>query len=738
MSTTPPAVSAQLDFRSILGSEDAPSSFSGPCALEDDGFPFEEISDIAEIESWRKEINRPIYHIHKWWAQRLGSVFRAITLGALTPSGTDVLDSFYRPIRIKHATVFDPFMGSGTTLGEALKLGARVIGWDINPVAYFLVRNALSLHDHAAVIRAFREIERDIADDIKNLYKSRLEDGTVCDVLYYFWVKQVRCPECLHSVDLFSSRIFAKHACPSRNPEAKALCPGCGAVNPVLYDAEHATCACCSLEFNPQLGSARGQNASCPNCANSFPIAKTIRQGDGPPEHRLYAKLMLAPDGGKIYAAATDDDLRSYRKAERELMNRKDAYPVIAVKPGYNTNQALGYNYRYWHEMFNSRQLLCLSMLGERISKIADRGLRDLFACLFSGTLEFNNLFASYKGEGTGAVRHMFSHHILKPERMPLEANVWGTPKSSGSFMTMFKGRILRALDYAENSFELQITETKGRRTSNKVYGLSDHIGFDIADDFTSFDAGQQRVYLHCGDSGVTDIADKSVNAVITDPPFFDNVHYSQLADFFHVWQRKILGGTGMRKVDTTRSNAEVQNTEVCRFTERLGAVFVECHRVLADDGVFVFTYHHSRSEGWRSVLEALMKAGFRVTATHPVKSEMSVAMPKRQAKEPIDLDIVIVCRKRSYSRPTEWNGEIWEAIESQSAAQIHRLRKKGRRLSRNDVRIIVIAQLIKRASGSQCAESALALLDGSGDLIDSSVDVLHSGSNLSCGGGQG
>ncbi|WP_296869648.1 hypothetical protein [Tibeticola sp.] len=57
-------------------------------ALECD-FPLVEISQVAEQESWRKEINRPIYHIHKWWATRLGSVFRGITLGALSKPGTD-------------------------------------------------------------------------------------------------------------------------------------------------------------------------------------------------------------------------------------------------------------------------------------------------------------------------------------------------------------------------------------------------------------------------------------------------------------------------------------------------------------------------------------------------------------------------------------------------------------------------------------------------------------------------
>ncbi len=89
---------------------------------EDDSFPFEALSDIAEIESWRKEINRPITHIHKWWAQRLGTVFRALTIGAFAPLGADLLYLFYKPLRIPDGTFFDPFMDSGTTLVETVKL----------------------------------------------------------------------------------------------------------------------------------------------------------------------------------------------------------------------------------------------------------------------------------------------------------------------------------------------------------------------------------------------------------------------------------------------------------------------------------------------------------------------------------------------------------------------------------------------------------------------------------------
>ena len=697
-------------------------SKAGSRAIEDESFPFETLSEIAEIESWRKEINRPTTHIHKWWAQRLGSVFRALTIGAFAPSGADVLDLFYKSVRIPNGPVFDPFMGSGTTLAETVKLGAKAIGRDINPVAYFLVKCALSVHDRKAILETFRAIERDVADEIRSYYRATLPDGRQADVLYTFWVMTVDCPSCATPVDLFASRIFSRHAYPKKVPQAQAVCPHCGAINEVHVEARDAKCESCKISFDPTVGPAKGQSATCPLCNYVFPIAKTVRATGKPPAHRMYAKLVLLPDGSKVYHPITDEDLKLYTKAERALAKRENPYPVVAIKPGYNTNQALGYNYRHWHEMFNARQLLCLSILADRIRDISDPVLRDLFTCLFSGTLEFNNMFASYKGEGTGAVRHMFAHHILKPERVPLEANLWGTPKSSGSFSTMFEGRIRRALDYADNPFELRVN--KGGKTE-KVYGLSETIGTPVAETYGVFAKGA-RVYLSCGDSGSTDLPVASVDVVLTDPPFFDNVHYSQLADFFHVWQRHILGSDGHREPDTTRSDREVQNADERGFTDRLAAVWREAHRVLKDNGLLVFTYHHSRPEGWRCMLQALMEAGFWITAVHPIKAEMSVAMPKLQAKEPIDLDIILVCRKRSDMTTYHWNGDLWGTVAPLAQAQADRLRASGRKLSRNDVRIIVMAQLLRQISCLPTVDSALHLLDTANGETETLIDHIH------------
>lgn len=114
------------------------------------------------------------------------------------------------------------------------------------------------------------------------------------------------------------------------------------------------------------------------------------------------------------------------------------------------------------------------------------------------------------------------------------------------------------------------------------------------------------------------------------------------------------------------------------------------------------------------------------ITAAQPIKAEMSVAMPKHQAKEPIDLDIIIVCRKRTQLMLHRWNGDLWGTVTPIAIEQVRRLRESGRQLSRNDVRIIVIAQLIRRLSISDDPETAVTLLEKSASDIEVTIDMLH------------
>ena len=595
-------------------------------------------------------------------------------------------------------------MGSGTTIGEAHKLGMTALGRDINPIASESVRVALTPLDRKRLKSAFHQISLSSGQQIRDLYRAKDENGYSCEVLYYFWVKQIKCPDCDNNVDLFSSYVFAKNAYPKKKPEIQVFCPACGDIFQALYHQNQVTCNSCQTNFDPALGQVKGSKAFCGSCGSTFSIVESLRAIRVPPAHKLYAKLVLSSQGVKKYLPATNEDFAAYVACEQRLEREESQglihLPKATLSDGYNTRQAMAYNYHSWRDFFNARQLLVLGWLHKSIVEVPKNAERDALLSLFSGTLEFNNLFASYKGEGTGAVRHMFAHHTLKPERMPIEANVWGTSKSSGSFSGLFRSRLLRALDYRDAPFEV------GLNGHGKVFGASKPMGLLPLAKWGTLEPG--TVALSCGDSANSGLPDNSVDLVITDPPFFDNVHYSELADFFYAWQVLHPRGFISENQSTTRQNCEVQDTNSDQFSHKLRLVFEECRRVLKENGLLVFTFHHSHPEGWLALASALYGAQFSIIQAHPVRAELAAATPKSQTKEPILIDAIIVCRKQeSDKRKRQSPEETLTMAISAATHQFKRLLSTGYLPTEGDKFVIGAAQFFAALGSSITASFA-------------------------------
>jgi putative DNA methylase len=667
-------------------------------ALEYD-FPIVEVSQVAEHESWRKEINRPLYHIHKWWATRLGSVFRAIVLAALSDRKTKIWDAFYKSHHLAGKIVLDPFMGSGTTLGESLKLGAKAIGCDINPVSTFLVRQSLKRVSESALYDALNMLERKVAGDIRHYYQTTDPiTGEIISVLYFFWVKVVTTPDG-EEVPLFDRYVFAQDAYPKKKPRAQILCPECWEVIEDRYDATRLVCPSCKHNFNPQEGPASGQHVVAKSSAK-YRIKDLLPSDGSPPQHRLYAILALRPNGEKVYLKAMPEDHALYAEAQSRLNTENLPLPTLAVRPGHNTDQARGYNYLQWRDFFNARQLLALGLLLKEILSIPDQVIQEQMLCLFSSTLEFNNLFCSFKGEGTGAVRHMFSNHILKPERTPLENSVWGTDKSSGTFSSLFESRLIRAKRYLDNPFEVVLNkDLLGNLGQASKVTASDPINAPIVFTWDELATANQAVLVLNGDSSRLPIPDASVDAVVTDPPYFDFVHYSELSDFFFAWLAPALKERypWFDKENSSHSG-EVQDKDPRTFARHLSYVFAECHRVLKDDGTLTFSFHHSREEGWAAIYEAVISAGFEIVAAHPVHAELRAASPKTSAKDPISLDAILVCSKRNQKGA---NFDCSEVI-SRALDLANKLSSAGMDVSSSDRFVIAASQTLICSSAEQ------------------------------------
>src|SRR5689334_3368987 len=136
------------------------------------GFPSAMLSTIGTHESWRKEIHRPATSTHKWWAKRLGSVFRGIIVAAVIAEGDDAAAAYGTPMNLAGTVILDPFAGSGVTGVEAVKLGAAAVCFDINPVATLVQRQALQPWDMDLLRAAYARVERACRNEIDRVHRA--------------------------------------------------------------------------------------------------------------------------------------------------------------------------------------------------------------------------------------------------------------------------------------------------------------------------------------------------------------------------------------------------------------------------------------------------------------------------------------------------------------------------------------------------------------------------------------
>jgi len=177
-----------------------------------------------------------------------------------------------------------------------------------------------------------------------------------------------------------------------------------------------------------------------------------------------------------------------------------------------------------------------------------------------------------------------------------------------------------------------------------------------------------------------------SFDTVITDPPYYDNVPYSYLSDFFYVWLKRTLGDLYPELFATplTPKAEEIvaythqgdYATGKKAFEEKIEKAFKEIHRVLKPEGIAVIVFAHKSTEAWETIIDALLKAGLYLTASWPLDTEMKSRL-RAKASAALASSIYMVCRKR-ISNETAYFHELKPLIEERIKEKLEQFWNEG------------------------------------------------------------
>ena len=697
-------------------------------------FPVKEVS--AEAARERNIRHGHISTLHIWWARRPLASSRATAYAALIPPPKDIDEwqqkrNFIRDLSkwenslnshlIKRAQeeilevsndgappkVLDPFGGGGAIPLEALRLGCDTYSNDLNPVAVLIQKCTLEYpqkygspaREPGEGIRFGEPAKNPLLEDVKKwsewvLAEAKKELGTFYPEeedgaipVGYIWARTIPCqnPSCDAEIPLMRQFWLA-----NKRKKKVALYPDVesGRVDfKIVGDGYEQI----PDNFDPTKGTISRAVAVCPVCGGAVE-AKLTRKlfQEGKSGQRMVAVVLHKPGTtGKRYRVATDTDLAVFACATAYLAEKREKLtlawgmdavpdePIPKKRPSPNARGVSGptrYALNQWGDLFNARQKLVLitfvdkvravyqKMVAEGVDAEYAKAVVTYLALALDMTAALSNTLARWQNSSE-AIAKLYSRQALPMLWDYAEVNPLSG--SSGSWGSGWKYYV-KAIEHCSQS-----NATPAGVTHSSATNLPH--------------------------------PDNFFDAVFTDPPYYDNVPYSYLSDFFYVWLKRTLGDvhpelfatplTPKRNEVVAYSQGPGGFEEGKRFFEEsLKQSFQEIYRVLKPNGVAVIVYAHKSTEGWETLINSLLDSGLIMTGAWPLDTEMKARLNAIETAS-LSSSIYIVARKIA-RESTGFYNEVKMELTTHLNAKLHRLWEEG--LSGADFFIAAIGSAIE------------------------------------------
>jgi putative DNA methylase len=490
-------------------------------------------------------------------------------------------------------------------------------------------------------VRRYGKWMRDQAEErIGNLYPTVKIGGVDCTVIAWLWARTVTCPNpaCGGTMPLVRSFWLGK----KRGKERY--------IKPVV-EGKRVRFEIDGPNGVPREGTVSRTGAECVICGTPVPLAYIRDEGKA---GRMGAKLMAIAAEGKrqrYYVAPNEE----HEKAAD--VSRPDDAPEAEIphNPRYLT--APNYGMRTWADLFTNRQLTALTTCSDLVQIARDRTITD------GGTPGYADAVATYLALATSRVADMNN-----------SITTWSSSRDQARNL-FARQAIPMSWDFAEvNPFAMAAGDI----------GIS----VETADEaIRGLPASPPGTAIQANASG-TDYASQ---LVATDPPYYDNVGYADLADFFYVWLRRSIGkvypgllGTMLTpKADELVADPFRHKNAERFFEDGYRDVFHRiCKGSSGDFPISVF-YAFKQAEtddggdhastGWETLLEGMLASGWTVTGTWPIRSERG-NRPRGLESNALGSSIVLACRPRpADAKPTDRRG-LFAALRAEFPAALRKL----------------------------------------------------------------
>jgi putative DNA methylase len=602
---------------------------------------------------------------------------------------------------INQPTVLDPTAGGGAIPFEALRLGCSTFANDINPVAV-LVEKATFEWPTKFGSEMVEEVKR-LGNQLASRVRERLawafppEPEADCRPDGYLWARTIHCPYCAGMVPLSPNWKLAPDGTGVRVLPQLGTGPG--------DESRHCRFEIVASAKDQSEGTVKGGDATCP-----YPDCGRVIDGDnvkqqaqtGGMGEQLFAvvfKQRLATAYTKTGKPKKDKWERGYRAPRPEDDNSAaieaalaeklpewealDLVPKELLPFGYETNIRWPlhlYGIKRWTQFFSPRQLLCHGTSSEIFRELLTEesakpeGLSELtraalgYVAIALDTLLNYNARSCRWDSTILRVRSVFDRHDFAfvcsyAEMAALVAGLgyeWAFEKTA---------RCIREL--------ANLIDTEGNYASDA--------GPLFAAMAAAATSDPAPLHISCGSgNSLPHIATASVDAVVMDPPYYDNVMYAELSDFFYVWLKRTAGllypelfmAPLTNKEDEAVANpARHEGKKGAKalagmdYQHKMAVIFAECRRVLKVDGVMTLMFTHKATGAWDALTKGLIDAGFMITASWPINSESEGSLHIKD-KAAANSTIFLVCRPRPAHKPED-GVQYWEDLEPRLAAAV-------------------------------------------------------------------